>query len=170
MKSWFLIYCKALQDAKAEKNLLRQGYKVFRPTILATKSKTGQKDCHIFESLFPRYLFVNVDPNIQSIAPILSTYGVARFVKFGDSYAYASDYLINKIKTDVERISRQKETSNLLREGEEILVQGHGFDQVKAIFSNSCGDQRAMILMDILGKQSRLTVPMECLSRVASFV
>lgn len=165
MNKWFLIYCKPKQDTLAENNLIRQGFIVFRPTINVAKSKIGCKDYYSCESLFPRYLFIQVDPKIKSIAPVVSTFGVSGFVKFGDQYATASEALINEIKTNVKKQALLAERPTDLIAGDEIYIDGHGFSHMKAIYCNPCGNERAMILMNILGKESRLTVSMQCLTK-----
>lgn len=166
MNNWFLIYCRPKQDARAEENLMRQGFDVFRPTINVIRSKIGCSNTIKCEPLFPRYLFVNVDPSAKSIAPVVSTFGVASFVKFGDVYAKASDELIVEIKDKVKNLSAIGNEVKEIKAGEEVYVDGHGFDHVKAIYCNPCGNERAMILMKILGKESRLLVPERCLSKL----
>lgn len=168
MNSWYLIYCKPGQDSIAETNLIRQGFTVFRPTINMAKTKIGCKTYLKCESLFPRYLFIKVNPEVKSIFPVSSTLGVSTFVKFGDRYATASEDLIEEIKSIVEKQKFLASEREKFKKGDMVYVDGNGFDQVKAIYCNPCGNQRAMILMDILGKESRLRVPMQCVSRVVS--
>jgi transcriptional antiterminator RfaH len=166
MNKWFLIYCKPKQETRAEINLSRQGFTVFRPTVHVIKQKIGCENSVACESLFPRYLFVQVDPDIKSIAPIVSTLGVSSFVKFGDRYATASEALINEIKSNIDDQSVLVGSSEAIKKGDEIYVDGHGFDQVKAIYCNPCGNMRAIILMNILGKEARIMVPTECMSKI----
>lgn len=168
MIKWFLIYCKPKQETRAEINLSRQGFTVFRPTINVIKSKIGCQNSVVSESLFPRYLFVQVDPDIKSIAPILSTLGVSGFVKFGDRYAVASDTLISEIRSNIVEQSVLVGSSEAIKKGDEIYVDGHGFDQVKAIYCNPCGNMRAIILMNILGKETKITVPTSCISHTSN--
>lgn len=40
--------------------------------------------------MFPRYLFVRLTAAVDNFAPIRSTFGVSRLVKFGDRYAVLS--------------------------------------------------------------------------------
>jgi transcriptional antiterminator RfaH len=168
MKTWFLIYCKPRQDVRAEENLIRQGFHVFRPTINVAKAKIGCEDSIFCESLFPRYVFINVNPEVQSIAPVLSTFGVASFVKFGDQYATVSERLINEIKFNAETQARMVGSREAIKEGDEIYLNGCGFDQVKAIYCNPCGNMRALILMNIMGKETKLSASVEAISKVVS--
>ncbi|MES2674931.1 MAG: transcription/translation regulatory transformer protein RfaH [Pseudomonadota bacterium] len=166
MNKWFLIYCKPKQETRAEINLSRQGFTVFRPSVQVINQKPGYENSAVCESLFPRYLFVQVDPDIKSIAPIVSTLGVSCFVKFGDRYAIASEALISEIKSNIGNKSVLVGSSEAIKKGDEIYVDGHGFDQVKAIYCNPCGNMRAIILLNILGKEARIIVPNECMSKI----
>ncbi len=168
MGTWFLIYCKPKQDIRAEANLIRRGFDVFRPTINVIKAKIGCQNSISSESLFPRYVFINVDPEVQSITPVLSTVGVANFVKFGDRYATVSERLIAEVKANAEMQASMAESREEIKEGDEIYVNDCGFDQVKAIYSNPCGNMRALILMNIMGKDARLSVPVKSISKVVS--
>lgn len=165
MHKWFLVYCKTRQEGRAEENLLRQGFDVFRPTIDIVESKIGRQITVKCKPLFPRYIFVKVDPEVKSIAPVLSTLGVCCFVKFGDRYAIAPESLIKDIRSNSASYSSLYIDRQSIKKGDDIYVDGHGFDQVKAIYCNPCGNTRATILMNILGNQSMLLVPNECISK-----
>jgi transcriptional antiterminator RfaH len=165
MNTWFLIYCKPKQENRAEENLKRQGFDVFNPSIKVVKNTIGLKSVVKSEPLFPRYLFIKTDPNIKSVAPISSTFGVANFVKFGDRHATAPDSLISEIKFNLEKQIAFIGSREAIQKGDEIYVSGHGFDQMKAIYCNPCGNMRAIILMNILGKETKLLVPLESLAK-----
>ena len=165
MNRWLLVYCKPKQDTRAQENLMRQGFEVFRPTIDITLNKIGSRSTIKKESLFPRYLFINVNPEIKSIAPVLSTYGVSSFVRFGNNYATASDELIALIQRKAEEQSLLHEEQNIFKKGDSVYIDGYGFDNVEAIYQNPCGDARSLILINILGKKSRISVPIESLSK-----
>jgi transcriptional antiterminator RfaH len=168
MGKWFLVYCKSKQDTKAEENLIRQGFDVFRPTINVVKNNIGRQSYVQCESLFPRYVFIHANPEVTSLAPVVSTFGVAGFVKFGNKYATASENLIREIKRNVERHISLWNDHDTLKRGDEVYVDGYGFDHVKAIYHNQSGEQRAMILMNILGTESKLVVPRSCLCKISS--
>ncbi len=168
MNSWFLIYCKPKQDARAEENLIRQGFSVFRPTINVIKGQLGGKNSVACESLFPRYLFLQANSEAQSLAPVMSTLGVANFVKFGDSYARVSERLIEEIKANAVMQAFLAGSREAIKKGDEVYVDGCGFNQMKAIYCNPCGNMRALILMNIMGKEAKLAVPMKTISMVAS--
>lgn len=164
MKQWFLIYCKAKQEVRAQENLHRQGFEVFNPQIPVKSKRKKQGIGDKLEALFPRYLFLSADPQQQSLAPVCSTLGVTDFVRFGSKYAVASENLINDIKGHAHRLIEQASNVTPFRKGDNVIVNGHGFDDIEAIYENPCGDSRAMILLKIMGNESRVKVPMSCIS------
>lgn len=58
--SWFLVRAKPGGEEIAKANLERQGYRVYYPRLLCPTLYRGRWIDHI-ASLFPRYLFVQVD-------------------------------------------------------------------------------------------------------------
>ena len=162
-KKWFLVYCKSSQDSRAEENLSNQKFEVYRPKTLKINKKTGLRTKK-FESLFPRYIFILVDPNVQSISPVASTFGVSHFVKFGMEYAIAPHQLIQSIQTYEHQLT-QNQTDFEFNQGDPVIINGNGFESIKAIFSTRCGQERAMVLLQILGRESPLTVPLNLLSK-----
>ena len=84
-----MIQSKPKQEAIAEQNLLNQGYTVFHPKAIINNKTV---------SLFPRYLFVQLDEKSQSWKPIHSTRGVSNFVRFGLQFAKVRDDVIHCIK------------------------------------------------------------------------
>jgi len=74
--NWYLIHTKPRQENAALLNLEQQGYECYLPILLAEKLRQGSLSV-IEEPLFPRYLFIRLDPSggSQSWAPIRSTRG-----------------------------------------------------------------------------------------------
>lgn len=169
MNNWFLVYCKSNQELRAEINLQRQGYTVYRPTIYTNKRKTRSSKTARQEALFPRYIFINVDPEVKSIAPVVSTLGVSHFVKFGNTYATAQNSLIDQLRSLAAEQSAYELEKDQFQPGDKIYVDSHGFEQVQAIFDNPCGEERAIILMNIMGNQSRVTVPFSSLTKATDY-
>ena len=79
---WYAVCCKPRQEAIAEENLLRQGYRVYLPRIQSQRHRHGQWT-GVVEALFPRYLFIRVAPTLRSTAPVRSTRGAICLVRFG---------------------------------------------------------------------------------------
>ncbi len=96
-KSWYVLTCKPRQDAYAEEQLNNQGYTTYRPLAIREQRRRG-KLVKVTESLFPRYMFVELDTERDNWSPIRSTYGVSGFVKFGGMPTSAPVGLIESLK------------------------------------------------------------------------
>lgn len=82
MHQWYTVQSKPRQEAVAAEHLLRQGYETYLPQIRLKKHRRKQW-VDVTEPLFLRYLFIKVDADQQSLAPVRSTVGVAGLVRFG---------------------------------------------------------------------------------------
>ncbi len=82
LHAWFLVQTKPAAEKSALEHLERQGYRVYHPRLLQRALRRGRWLDRIV-SLFPRYVFVQVDVGPPVAAPIRSTVGVANVVRFG---------------------------------------------------------------------------------------
>src|SRR5688500_1239434 len=79
---WFLVCTKPAGEQTAKLNLGRQGYRTYYPRLMRQALRRGRWVEQVV-SLFPRYLFVQIDTTLQSLAPVHSTIGVTGIVRFG---------------------------------------------------------------------------------------
>ena len=79
---WYAVCCKPRQESVAEDNLLRQGFHVYLPRIRIRQRRRKQW-LDAVEVLFPRYVFIRIDPLRRSTAAVRSTRGVVGLVRFG---------------------------------------------------------------------------------------
>src|SRR5512135_2806639 len=96
MKGWYAVCCKPRQEVVAEENLQRQGSHVYLPRIRIARRRGGHWT-DVVEPLFPRYLFLQIDPNQRSTAPVRSTRGVADFVRFGGKPAVVPNEVVSTL-------------------------------------------------------------------------
>ena len=164
-KYWYLITTKPNQDHRAEVNLTNQGYVVYRP--LARISRT--QNAHVsfkLESLFPRYIFIQLDTETDNWSPIRSTFGVAGFVKFG-LYPYrVSDELVAYVRQHERDYEQKAIAFDEFSGNDQIKVTGGAFEGYDAIFKEYDGERRAIILLDFLGRQRQIKVPASILKLI----
>jgi transcriptional antiterminator RfaH len=164
MSNWYLIHTKIRQERVALENLERQGFECFLPTILAEKLRRGVLQV-VQEPLFPRYLFIRLGTGVesQSWAPIRSTLGVSRLVTFGQTPAKIHDELIAQlqVKTDSAEIQLRH-----FEPGEQVVVTDGPFVGVEAIYQMGDAEGRVMVLLNILSKQVKLSVPPASIRKV----
>lgn len=164
MSNWHLIHTKIRQERVALENLERQGFECFLPLILAEKLHRGTLQV-VQEPLFPRYLFIRLGTGLesQSWAPIRSTVGVSRSVTFGQTPAKIEDELIAQlqVKTDSAEVQLRH-----FEPGEQVMVTDGPFVGVEAIYQMADAEGRVMVLLNILSKQVKMSVPPASIRKV----
>jgi len=152
---WYLVHTKPRQEKCALENLERQGYACYLPTLLVEKLHKERLTV-IEEPLFPRYLFIRLGHEVsaKSWAPIRSTRGVCRLVSFGVEPAKVDDSLIDHLKDQAART--QSAPQPLFTPGERVRLTDAPFAGVEGLFQMIDGEQRAMVLIELLSRQVRV--------------
>lgn len=152
-ESWYLVWTKPRQEETALLQLQRQGYSCYLPRIRLQKIRKQQARV-VVEPMFPRYLFVRLgsDRDSKSWSPIRSTQGVQQLIYFGGRPARVDDALVELL---LER-EHGLPTQMLYQPGERVQIASGPFAGIEAVFQMTDAQQRAMVLLEILGK----TVPM----------
>ena len=153
---WYVIYTKPRQEQRALLNLERQGYECYLPLIPAEKLRCSVVSV-VQEPLFARYLFIQlgVGQSAQSWAPIRSTQGVSRLVTFGAEPAKVNPELIETLRTHTKTLG--DEPARRFNPGDRVQIKEGPFAGLQAVYQMTDGERRAMVLIEILGKLSKLT-------------
>lgn len=151
---WLLAFTKPRGEKLAIENLERQGFQVFCPWFSAQKRRRG-KWVWIEEALFPRYVFVGATPE-QSWSPIRSTVGVSALVRFGGQVATVPEALIEQLQSAGEHRGQQV----FFKQGQPVLIVGDSFSGIEGIFQMSDGEERAQVLITLLGRPTTVKVQM----------
>ncbi|WP_404394865.1 transcription/translation regulatory transformer protein RfaH [Stutzerimonas chloritidismutans] len=153
-KAWYLVQCKPRQDSRAEEHLQRQGYTCYRPKLITHAPQRGRMQ-EIETSLFPGYVFLQLSHD-QDWGPLRSTRGVSRIVRFGMQPALIPDHLLQQIK--------HHETSFTpaapLKKGDRIRITDGAFAELEAIFLTMDGEQRVVLLMNLLHREQKVRLPL----------
>lgn len=152
---WLLAYTKPRNEKLAEENLLRQGYECMLPWISVQKRRRG-KWLWIDEPLFPRYIFVGAHPE-QSWSPVRSTLGVTSLVRFGSQFATVPESLIHDLVTAA---SDGPEKQLRFKQGQKVHITGESFSSITGVFEMQEGEDRARVLIDLLGRPTVVQVPL----------
>jgi transcriptional antiterminator RfaH len=154
--NWYLIHSKPRQEHIALENLERQLYPCYLPFFRVEKIRRGEVSVSQ-EPLFPRYLFVQLDTDSQSRswAPIHSTRGVARLVRFGSEPARVSEELVAQLR---EGEARSASVQRLFEPGQAVRIACGPFAGVEGIFQLADGQRRAMVLIEMLSRPVSMSV------------
>jgi transcriptional antiterminator RfaH len=164
MTHWYAVQTKPRQETIAEQNLQRQDFVTYLPRISLRKRKRN-KWVDAVEPLFPRYLFIQVDPDKDSLAPVRSTLGVAGLVRFGQLLRSVPDTVIDYIKLleDPQTEQRQAETWPH-KPGDTLEVLEGPFASLTGIYQMPLGENRALLLIELLGRSNSVAVAKEALA------
>jgi transcriptional antiterminator RfaH len=157
-KHWYAIHTKPRQERIAAEHMARQSYETYLPKIKQSRRQRGRW-VETIEPLFPRYLFVRTNPLTEDVSPIRSTRGVTGLVRFGHYMAPIPDEVIGAIK-DAEDPNEcvNVEQQNVFRKGEILKILEGPLEGLEGIFEAETGEQRVLILLEVLGKISKVYV------------
>ena len=165
-KSWFAIYTKPRQEHIALTQLERQSFDCFLPMAINPYQRRSSKKTRI-EPLFPRYLFLNAAPDQQSLGPVRSTRGVSKLVRFGTELARLPETVVRAIR------NRCDAETGLVRldpvpvdSGDKVRVFDGPLAGLEGVLRERKGENRAMLLMKLLGTESTVEVDILLLQKI----
>ena len=160
MLRWYLVRTKPNAEATALRNLERQRYEAYLPRLSQSLPWRGQWRERVVP-LFPGYLFLGLDEGRQALAPVHSTQGVAGVVRFGASYAIVPEGILRDLR------ARANPATGLhclalperLASGAPVRIVAGPFDGLEGVFQRETGDDRAIVLLSLLGQSVSVGVP-----------
>ncbi|WP_417329303.1 transcription/translation regulatory transformer protein RfaH [Halomonas cupida] len=161
---WYVIQCKGGESFRAAEHLANQNYELFHPVLEVQKKRRGRLEW-VQEPLFPHYLFLRLDRVASNWRPIRSTRGVLRIVTFGTAMPVPiSDELVEVLCQ--HGVTRSENPRQLyFRQGESVDITEGPFKDLQAVFESHKGEERAIVLLNLLHRQQRLEMPVSQLKR-----
>lgn len=155
---WYAVCCKPRQEAVAELNLLRQGFHVYLPRISITRRRRGQWLDGI-EVLFPRYIFIRLNPLRRSTASVRSTRGVVGLVRFGGQPAVVPDAVMDVLLRRADASSGlHKDIRPIFTAGDPIKLVGGPLAGMEGVFTQEDSEKRVIVLLELLGNANKVSV------------
>lgn len=157
MSYWYAIHTKARQEQVARENLQRQGFLTHLPLIKAARHRRGRWHGTV-EPLFPGYLFVQIDLDTQNSAPIRSTRGVIGMVRFGNGPQPMPHGIMQALLNARLSEGDPIDPDTLFEEGDRVTLVEGPMKGLTAIVQAKTGQDRVLILLDLLGRENRVAV------------
>jgi transcriptional antiterminator RfaH len=153
---WYVVQTQVNCEAKAARNLQRQGYDIYLPRYLKRRRHARKVD-FTAKPLFPRYMFVAVDMATQRWRSIQSTFGVSRLVCSGDAPAAVPDGVVPALKAreDDKGFVKMK-VEPTFAPGDKVRVLAGAFMDNAGMFNGMADHDRVSILLDMLGRKVRV--------------
>jgi transcriptional antiterminator RfaH len=159
---WYVAQTKPRQERLAKGHLERQGYRVQLPLACLRAGQrrgSGSSNGPALEVLFPGYIFFAPQHPEQSIAPVRSTVGVTRLVRFGQQVATLSSGLLADVLAFVEHCTQLPgglaARVNGVAQGKRVEIVEGPFVGYQGLV-RGVGRERVMVLLDILGRTQSL--------------
>jgi transcription elongation factor/antiterminator RfaH len=152
---WFAVNTLPFGEARAQGNLENQGFRTFTPKRLKTVRR-ARRISTLAAPFFPRYLFVVLDPGRDPWRKVNSSFGVARLVMRGDSPQPVPRGVVEALIASADR-SGVLDLIETLRVGGAVREMAGPFADQLAILEQLDESGRVRVLLDILGRQVRMT-------------
>jgi len=154
MKHWYLLKTKTRQEDIAILNLENQNFHVYCPYGFINNKNVA---------LFPGYIFIQLDVNIQNWSPICSTKGVLHLIRFGLNFPIIPATVIDFIKANELATAEKIQNLNKFKKGDKVQITDGIFKNCIAIFESFKAKDRVLLLMNILGQQQAITFSQKAL-------
>jgi transcriptional antiterminator RfaH len=161
-KEWFILQFKSNSHHLAAKNLNQQGFETFLP-LHDTTSRRTSRFINTSKPLFPGYMFIKFDRAGSEWHKINSTYGVSRLITFNTILKPIPtsfvDHLMKRYDSSGKLIPIQK-----LKKGDHVTVLQGPFANFIATVEKYEVDQRIWILMELMGRKTKIITPSNTLT------
>jgi transcriptional antiterminator RfaH len=157
--TWFAVYTKPRQERIARDHLARQGFHCFLPEAHNPfQRRTSVRQPRV-EALFPRYLFLSAIPQVQDLAVVRSTRGVTGLVRSGHEPLRVPEAIISELETRLDPETGLVRMEPIpLKQGDRVRVFDGPLSGFEGILEAGSGERRTMVLMELLGRLSRVEV------------
>jgi len=157
MSEWCVINTLPHQEARAEANLVRQGYRAWLPTFERSRRHARRIDT-VRVPLFPGYIFVELDLQDELWAPINGTFGVRRLLCQRERPAIVSKNFIETLRGTIDDEGLVAIPDSELKPGQKVrIVAGPFVDCVGTLLSLT-SKKRVEVLLGVLNASISTTV------------
>jgi transcriptional antiterminator RfaH len=159
---WYLVQLKPNGLTRAVTNIERQGFCPFVPRERRSVRRSG-KFVTVDAPVFPGYIFVQLNREDRGWRVINSTYGVARIVSFGGLPAPLPKGLVEEMAA---RYANTGDAPPPFAIGDDVILREGPFVDFLAKVEAVDPLHRVHLLIDFMGRQSRIVVQAEKLSKL----
>jgi len=156
-KEWFILQFKSNSHHLAAKNLTRQGFEIFLP-LHDTTSRRSSRFMDASKPLFPGYMFIRFDRAESKWHKINNTYGVSRLITFNSILKSIPTTFVESLMMRYD-LSGKLQPVKKLKKGDHVTILKGPFANFIATVEKYEADQRIWILMDLMGRKTKIQTP-----------
>ena len=161
LNSWYVVHTHPRAEETARRHLARQGFNAFLPQYLKRRRHARRTDW-IRAPLFPRYLFVAMDITMTRWRAIFSTVGVSHLVCHGERPAQVPRGVVPDIQQRLDADGLVAVEPELpFRKGDVVRVTAGALVDQTGLFECTSDEDRVILLLDLLGRQVKVKLPLD---------
>ena len=165
---WFAVYTRPRMESVALENLERQGFHCFLPLANNPYQRLSNNNKLLIEALFSRYMFLRAVPEMQNLATVRSTRGVVGLVRSGFVLVRVPEAIIDGLRARLDPVTGLVNLDPVpLNPGDKVRLFDGPLAGVEGILEVTTGEQRALMLMEILGRPTTVAVDSLLLKRAS---
>lgn len=160
---WYVVHTQPNREARADLNLRRQGFATYLPRYVRRRRHARRHEM-VARPLFPRYLFVALDPARDRWRAVHSTFGVNHLVLAGDEPLAVPGGVVEEIR------ARENDEGFVklglpagIGPGSQVRLIDGIFADAKGVLERVADERRVAILLQLLGREVRVFVPAACI-------
>jgi len=161
---WYALRTKVNREKDVEKRLSDLRLEVFLPWMRARR-RIGSTFHWVKVPLFPGYVFCRLDMVNSGKAARYSP-GVKDFLTFGSRIAEVGDEIIGALRERCPDGVAQIDPV-WANPGDIVRINEGPFSGLEAVFDQKLkGSERVAVLLEILGRQTRIVLPSEAIAKI----
>jgi len=163
VKRWYAVHTQPRLELWARTNLWERGLNVWLPQY-RRKIRHARQLREIVAPYFPRYLFVEADPELGDRRKIDGAKGVVGMVRFGDCTPPMPDAVMQELRAraDEDGLIRPDGGPQFKPGAKVRLLAGALADQI-GVFETATDAERVIVLLNLLGRQTRVRIAADAL-------
>lgn len=154
---WFVVQTHPRAEAKAKRHLINQGFTTYMP-VYQRRVRHARRSEMVLRPLFPGYLFVQLDPEMHRWRSINGTVGVRQILTDGSAPRYVPDRIIDEIVARQDETGTVKLATPVFSPGQLVRLLDGAFADVSCLFEEMRDENRAVLLISLLGRKVRVQV------------
>ena len=159
MKRWYVAYTQPLAERRAVAHLERQGFDAYLPQCRRIRRHARREET-VLRPLFPRYVFVALDLDVDRWHAVNGTMGVSRLVCHGERPTALPEGVVEGLRTSqLEEGAVPLSRLVLFDNGARLRVLDGAFVGQTGTYHGMTEAERVVLLFDLIGSQVRVAVP-----------
>ena len=159
MKQWVVVHTQPCKESIAQQHLIDQGFDAYLPKFKKTRRHARKVEV-VLAPLFPRYLFVSIDLEVDQWRKVQGTRGVSYLIVTDNRPAVVSSKIVQNLKSQENEDGLVPvESLMAFTKGDRVRVLDGPFTDYLAIFKNMDDKQRVQLLLTCLGREVSVSLP-----------